>query len=177
MDGTRERADDALGVLEQAGEGWRLRFRRELHHPPEKVWRAITEPEHLAAWFPDTIVVERWVVGAPLRFVHPGGEFDGQVLAVEPCSLLEFRWSTDTIRLEIVPSQRGSTLTLIDTIDELGKAARDGAGWHVCLDALEHELDGSAKTWTDGERWSELHPDYVDAFGPEAATIGPPGAS
>ena len=27
-----------------------------------------------------------------------------------------------------------------DTIDDLGKAARDGAGWHVCLEALEHAL-------------------------------------
>jgi Activator of Hsp90 ATPase homolog 1-like protein len=32
-----------------------LRFVRYLPHPPAKVWRALTEPEHLAAWFPTTI--------------------------------------------------------------------------------------------------------------------------
>jgi hypothetical protein len=40
-----------------------------------------------------------------------------------------------------VPSPGGCTLT--DTIDALGKAARDGAGRHVCLDRLEHELAGT----------------------------------
>ena len=40
------------GELEQLNDGrWRLRFTRALAHPPEKVWRAITEPEHLASWF------------------------------------------------------------------------------------------------------------------------------
>ena len=44
------------GELEQRSDGrWRLRFTRALAHPPEKVWRAITEPEHLAQWFPTTI--------------------------------------------------------------------------------------------------------------------------
>jgi uncharacterized protein YndB with AHSA1/START domain len=163
-----------LGTLQPAGERWRLRFARELAHPPQRVWAAITEPAHLAAWFPDEIVVERWEAGAPLRFVHPSIEFDGEVLAVRPHSLLEFRWGTDTIRLEIEPTAGGCTLT--DTIDELGKAARDGAGWHVCLDALELDLDGRVKPWEDAAHWRDVHPGYVDAFGPAAATIGPPGA-
>ena len=43
---------NAQGRLEQLEDGrWRLRFTRTLEHPPEKVWRAITEPEHLAHWF------------------------------------------------------------------------------------------------------------------------------
>ena len=37
----------------------------------------------------------------------------------------------------------GGELELLeDTLDERGKAARDGAGWHTCLDALETSLDG-----------------------------------
>jgi uncharacterized protein YndB with AHSA1/START domain len=55
------------GMLERAGNRWQLRFTRDLHHPPEKVWRSITEPEHLAAWFPSDIEGER-AVGAVLRF-------------------------------------------------------------------------------------------------------------
>jgi hypothetical protein len=68
----------------------------------------------------------------------------------------------------------GSTLTLLVTLDELGKAARDGAGWHVCLDLLALRLDGTTAPWSSGERWRQVHPSYVEALGPEAATIGPP---
>jgi uncharacterized protein YndB with AHSA1/START domain len=164
------------GQLEHAGDRWTLRFSRQLRHPAEKVWRAITEPEHLEAWFPQRVIGE-WTVGAPLRFAFRGGDladFDGEVLACEPPSLLEYRWGTDTIRFEIVPSGATCTLTLIDTIDELGKAARDGAGWHACLDALEDELDGTQPTQTSVERWREVHARYVETFGPQASTIGPP---
>jgi len=63
-------------------------------------------------------------------------------------------------------------LTLIDTIDELGKAARDGAGWHVCLDNLERALEGRVAGGPDA--WNQVHGEYVRKFGPEASTIGPP---
>lgn len=42
---------------------------------------------------------------------------------------------TDAIRLEIKPAGDGCVLTLLDTIDEVGEATRDDAGWHVCLRA------------------------------------------
>jgi uncharacterized protein YndB with AHSA1/START domain len=165
------------GTLEQTDAGPRLRFTRHLDHPPRKVWRAITEPERLAAWFPQTIVLDRWAAGEALRFEHatvPEASFDGEVLAFEPPTLLEFRWGTDVIRLEVAPDGAGTRLTLIDTLDTLGKAARDGAGWHVCLDRLEHSLGGAEPHWSSGERWREVHPSYVERFGPEAAAIGPP---
>ncbi len=47
-------ADD-FGTLERAGDHTVLRYRRGLAHPPPKVWRALTEDEHLAAWFPTAI--------------------------------------------------------------------------------------------------------------------------
>ena len=167
------------GTLEHTDAGPRLRFVRHLAHPPDRVWRALTEAEHLKAWFPDTIVVERWEAGAPLRFEHEemGMSFDGEVLAFEPQSLIELRWGTDVLRFEVEPDGDGTRLTLLDTIDELGKAARDGAGWHVCLDNLEHHLDGTARPWSPSDRWREVHPEYVERMGPEAATIGPPAGA
>jgi uncharacterized protein YndB with AHSA1/START domain len=165
-------------ALEQTDAGPRLRFTRFLAHPPEKVWRAITEPEHLEAWFPDSIEVERWEVGAPLRFaVKTGFGFGGEVLAFEPPRMLELRWGPDVIRLEVEPEGEGTRLTLLDTLEELGKAARDGAGWHTCLDRLEHHLDGTLPPWSSSDRWREVHPAYVDELGPEAATIGPPAGA
>ena len=162
------------GELEQTGDRWRLRFTRPLPHPPEKVWRAITEPEHLAAWFPDSIE-GTLAVGETLTFGSEAvGTFTGQVLTVDPPKALEFTWGTDLIRFELEPTDDGCVLTLLDTIDELGKAARDGAGWHVCLDKLDLHLAGGSPMWTDGERWSELNPEYAERLGPEASTIGPP---
>jgi uncharacterized protein YndB with AHSA1/START domain len=166
-----------IGTLEQTAQGPRLRFTRHLAHPPEKVWRAITEPEHLRAWFPDTIVVEEWAVGAPLRFDHApveGGSFDGEVLEFEPETVLEFRWGADTIRLELERDGDGTRLTLLDTLDELGKAARDGAGWHACLDNLKHHLDGTPPPASPSNRWRDLNQRYIEQFGPQAAKIGPP---
>jgi uncharacterized protein YndB with AHSA1/START domain len=168
------------GSLEDAADGRaRLRFTRELEHPVEKVWRAITEPEHLAHWFPTTIEGER-VAGASLRFDFPTGEwpaFDGEMLAYEPPSLMELRWGSDIVRLELRPSGRGTVLTLLDTLEERGKAARDGAGWHTCLDALGAHLAGEAdarEARMSAAAWRGVHPQYVESFGPEAATIGPP---
>ena len=70
--------------------------------------------------------------------------------------------------------ESGTEITLIDAIAELGKAARDGAGWHVCLDQLTYHLDGAEPPWTQPDHWREVIDSYVEGFGPEAATIGPP---
>ena len=169
-------SDQADGRLEESGGQWQIRFARRLAHPQHKVWRALTEPEHRDAWFPQRIV-GGWAVGALLTFESRNGEFpsfDGEVLACDPPSLLEFRWGSDVIRFEITPDHGGCTFVLTDTFAELGKAARDAAGWHVCLDFLEQHLQGAAPPWSSGEHWAQVHPDYVEKFGPDAATMGPP---
>jgi uncharacterized protein YndB with AHSA1/START domain len=154
---------------------YELRFVRELPHPVEKVWQAVTTPEGLSAWFPFDVVGER-ATGAPLRFVFREGEadeFSGSMVEFAPQSAMELAWDDDeTLRLELTPSPSGCTLTLINRFDELGKAARDAAGWHACLDALEASLTGAPTDTT--ATWSDVHPTYVAKFGPEAATIGPP---
>ena len=163
-----------VGDLVRADERWQLRFRRELRHPVSKVWKALTKPEELRMWFPDTVHVAAWRVGEKMEFTDENQRiepFDGEVLAYDPPRLLEFRWGTDIIRLEVEPRGDGSVLTLVDTIDELGKAARDGAGWHLCLDALERALEGSK---SPGRDWESVRVEYVEKFGPEASTIGPP---
>ena len=168
----------SYGTLHKTEIGPQLRFVRELGHPPSKVWRALTSAEHLAAWFPHTIVVDEWKPGAPLKFTAVRGDaFDGEVLAVEAERLLEFRWGTDIVRFEREPSGGGTRLVFSDTLDELGKAARDGAGWHVCLDELERHLDGEDSEEDMSDQWRRVHSAYVDEFGPDAATIGPPASA
>lgn len=162
------------GTLEPVGDHWRVRFTRALPHPPEKVWRALTEPEHLAAWFPTEIIGER-ADGAALRFEFRDGEgpgFDGTMITYDPPRVLEFFWGEDRLRFELEPTEQGTVLTLIDTVEELGKAARDAAGWHYCLDRLGFALAGTPRE--PDESWKELNDVYVERFGPAASTIGPP---
>jgi uncharacterized protein YndB with AHSA1/START domain len=164
------------GELERSGKEWKVRFSRPLAHDTEKVWLAVSGLGHLAMWFPQRVIGE-WSVGSPLLFADPEGDgpaFDGEVLAYEPPRALEFRWGIDIIRIELTPTDGGCTLILTDTIDEVGTAARTAAGWHVCLDRLELHLDEAAPPWTTMDRWREVHPGYVDRFGPEAARFGPP---
>jgi hypothetical protein len=57
------------------GEKWALPLVRELRHPPEKVWQALTDPAHLREWAPfeadgslGTVgTVKLTTVGAPAR--------------------------------------------------------------------------------------------------------------
>jgi uncharacterized protein YndB with AHSA1/START domain len=165
------------GSLDELDDGrFQLRFTRTLAHPIDRVWRAVTEPEHLAHWFPTTIDGVR-AAGAPLRFSFPGGEgppFEGEMLAYEPPSVMELRWGTDIVRLELQPTATGTELTLLATLDQQGRGARDGAGWHVCLDNLEAELRGEPHAGEQQGAWREVHRHYVERFGPAAATIGPP---
>jgi len=44
-----------------------LRMERRYPHAVEKVWRAVTEPEHLAAWFPSTVSGDLRVDGELLQ--------------------------------------------------------------------------------------------------------------
>jgi hypothetical protein len=91
----------------------------------------------------------------------------------EPPKVMEILWGTDTLRIELQPDGDATVLTLVDTFAELGKAARDAAGWHECLDRLVAELDGTAPP-KPGAVWKVVNPVYQERLGPEASTMGPP---
>jgi uncharacterized protein YndB with AHSA1/START domain len=165
------------GTLEQLDDGdWQLRFKRSLPHPSERVWQAISEPEYLVHWFPTTIEGER-VAGASLRFSFPEGQappFEGEMIAYEPPVLMQIRWGMDILRIELRPAGDATVLTLLDRLDEHGKAARDAAGWHTCLDALAAHLQEAPTDRESMNGWKTVHRHYVEDFGPDASTIGPP---
>lgn len=165
------------GELEEQNGEARLRFTRRLGHSRERVWRALTEPGELSAWFPSTIDGDRRA-GGRLSFQF-GAEadnlvMDGEMITFEPPSLMEFRWGTDVLRFELQEDGDGCVLTLVDTIDDYGKGARDAAGWHACLDALEAQLAGRDSRPVLETRWAEVQAAYIERFGPRASTIGPP---
>jgi uncharacterized protein YndB with AHSA1/START domain len=125
-----------------------LRFARRLAHPPEKVWRAITDPAELANWFPATVDIEPRV-GGTMRFTFEGEEqpATGEILEIDPPKVLAYSWSDDVLRFELVPDGSGCRLLFSHTISETtgGRfaAGRNAAGWDACLAALEARLAGS----------------------------------
>jgi uncharacterized protein YndB with AHSA1/START domain len=168
--------DGEFGTLERRGELSVLRFRRHLSSPPLQVWRALTDPEVLAGWFPTTMEGDL-VAGAPLHFGTREGEgepFDGAMRVFDPPSVMELLWADDILRFELAPDGAGCVLDLTVTFSELGKAARDGAGWHVCLEQLSFVTSGDDLPWDPPDRWREVHSTYVERLGPEASTLGPP---
>jgi len=177
MPGVSGIPQDRLGQLERLGKGSRLCFVRELAHPPARVWRALTDPAELSSWFP-TSVEGAQRAGAPLVFRHPGGEappFEGRMVLFEPPAVLELDWGPDRLRFELEAIPGGTRLTLYAIISEFGRSVRDAAGWHVCLDRLEQALSPGSLDGQGGPvDWRAANAGYVDAFGAEATTIGPP---
>ena len=176
MNTPREDGAEDLGTLERSDGQVRLIFTRRLPHPPGKVWRALTEAEHLAAWFPTTVEGDL-AAGAILRFAFRDVDlpaFGGTMLACIPPRLLEFVWGDEQLRFELTADGLATVLSFSASFAELGRAARDAAGWHTCLDVLGYELAGEPSPWQQEDRWRVVHREYVRAFGPAAATIGPP---
>ncbi len=94
------------------------------------------------------------------------------MVTCDPPKTLEFFWGKDLLRIELEPTADGTVLTLTDTLEELGKAARDAAGWHYCLDRLDFVLAGTPRDGDDS--WKALNDMYIERFGPAASAIGPP---
>ena len=176
---TRQTVEDRYGKLHTEDCRAVVRYTRHLGHPREAVWRALTEDEHLAAWFPSTIDGDR-APGAALTFRFTDVDvprMTGTIRSFHPPSILEFTWGDDILRFELEPDGDAQTvLTLIVTMAEFGKAARDGAGWHISLDNLAAELAGDRDHGEHGDRWREVNKVFVARFGPEASTVGPPEA-
>jgi uncharacterized protein YndB with AHSA1/START domain len=143
-----------------------VRFVRRLAHSPERVWRAITEPDELAKWFPDTIEGE-FGPGAEVRFpkfVEMGLPSVGKVTEFDPPRLLAFSWGPSSLRFELESDGEGTRLTFTDTLPR-EESAKNAAGWEVCLNDLESLLAGAETTQVDPDRLSELHEHYAASFG------------
>jgi uncharacterized protein YndB with AHSA1/START domain len=154
-----------------------LRFERRIAHPVEAVWGAITEPAELEQWFPTTVAGEMRT-GGKLAFTfaeHDLPAMAGTVTDYEPQTSLAFFWGEDHLRFELSPADGGAQtdLRLTVLLDSADKAARDGAGWHVCLDRLVASLDGSDERALKavGEGWREHYDDYAGRGFPATAAI------
>lgn len=156
--------------VEKEGEKWTLVLERELRHAPEKVWKALTETEHLKEWAPFEI---EGSLGAPgtVKLTWTGTTYpiETKVMRVDAPRLLEYgdmKW--------VLEGTRGGTrLTLWHSIDRR-YISMGAAGWHIALDVLDRQLAGDPISRIVGAEamqlagWQKLNEEYAEQFGVKA---------
>jgi uncharacterized protein YndB with AHSA1/START domain len=135
-----------LGQIVRDSNGVSLHFERQLLHPPERVWRALTESDQLRYWMPCDIVGPReagaevmvpfWDdVAAKYSIEDP--VLAGRIVTWDPTRCFAWEWDDELLSYELEPSPTGTRLTLTVRLGAKSPGAvKVGAGYHVCLDHL-----------------------------------------
>jgi uncharacterized protein YndB with AHSA1/START domain len=159
-----------------------VRFERVYDHPIERVWALVAEPAGLAHWFPFPEVTIDLTPGGEITFAGdphmPDATSTGRIVAVDPPRHLAFTWGGDELRFDLEPLGDGRTrFTLTDVLEAADTAARNAAGWDICLLALDAHAAGDAVEGPHaGTRpaWNERYEEYRAAGLPSGAPV--PGA-
>ena len=132
-----------------------LVIERVFPHPPEKLWRALTETPLITQWLMNNDFEP--VVGRKFQFrADPvpnwNGIIDSEVLIVEPLKQLSYRWNSlglDSVVLwTLTPAEGGTHVRMEHSgFRPDQQQAFGGAkyGWQRFLGALERVLDGGAR--------------------------------
>lgn len=154
--------------VRKGGEKWTLILVRQVQHAPEKVWDALTQPEHLREWAPFEADGNLGVVGntVNLTWVGTGQTSAAKITRADAPEVLEYA----DLRWELEPSENGTRLTLWHSIDRRF-VAWGAAGWHISLDVLDRRLSGAPIPRMVGpdamksEAWQRLVAEYSKQFG------------
>ena len=160
------------------GDKWSLILVRELRHSRDKVWQALTDPAELHEWAPfdadgnlGTVgnTVKLTTVGAPSPHVT-----ETTITRADAPKRLEYNWGGFDMRWELEPHAGGTRLTLWTNIDRRF-ISMGAAGWHICLDVLDHLLAAEPIGRIVGPDalkfggWQRLNAEYAKQFGVETA--------
>lgn len=87
---------------------------REIAHPPEKIWRALTQPHLIEEWLMKSDF--KPVVDHRFNFRADWGSVDCQVLAVEPNKTLSYTWGAyglgSVVTWTLTPTGTGTHLRM-----------------------------------------------------------------
>ena len=151
------------------GEEWTLILIRELHHSPEKVWEALTDPAHLREWAPFDVDGSLGTIGTVnLTWAGTTQALETKVTRADAPRVLEY----DGVRWELEAFGDGTRLTLWHNIDRRF-ISWGAAGWHICFDILERFLAGEPIGRIVGaeamkfDGWQRLNAEYARQFGIE----------
>ena len=129
-------------------------FEREIAHPPEKLWRALTQPHLIEEWLMKNDFAP--VVGHSFQLRGEwGGVLDCEVLAVEPNRTLSYSWNhvhedpafdlRSIVTFTLTPTASGTHLRMEQSgFRPAQKQALGGAhhGWQGYLVKLEQVIGG-----------------------------------
>ncbi|MGH9535798.1 MAG: SRPBCC family protein [Terriglobales bacterium] len=148
------------------GDKWTLILVRELRHPPEAVWQALTDPAQLREWAPFETDKPLAALGqVNLQWLGAPQPIPVQVTRADAPKLLEYgdaRW-----QLEPIPG--GTRLTLWHALDHRF-ISMGAAGWHIALDVLDRRLAGNPIPRIAGAAamqfsgWQRLNLEYAQQF-------------
>jgi uncharacterized protein YndB with AHSA1/START domain len=127
---------------------------RDLAHPPEKIWRALTQPHLLAEWLMQNDFKPAMGHRFNLRTQAYGdwnGVIDCEVLAIEPNKTLSYTWEsgngplrvTSVVTWTLTPTQTGTHLRMEQSgfrSDQPQNYAGAKYGWQNFLAKLEQVL-------------------------------------
>ena len=122
---------------------------REIPHPPERLWRALTQPHLMAEWLMQNDFAP--VVGHRFKLTGEwGGVLDCEVLEVEPQRTLSYTWNfanedpafalESVVTFTLTPTAGGTHLRMEQAgFGPSQKQAYGGAhaGWKQFFDKLE----------------------------------------
>jgi uncharacterized protein YndB with AHSA1/START domain len=100
-----------------------ISFEFDLHHPPEKVWRALTDPALLAEWLLPVVGL-KLETGAAFTLKAPpqpgwDGIVNGRMLEIEAHKKLSYSWvvgDIDTVvTFALTPVASGTRLSLVQS--------------------------------------------------------------
>lgn len=161
--------------VRKEGGKWTLILTRELRHSPEKVWQALTDPEHLREWAPFEADGSLGAVGARVKLTTVGAPAprvtETIVKRADAPKALEYTWGDFDIRWELQPLAGGTRLTLWTNIGQRF-ISMGAAGWHICFDVLDRLLAGQPIGRIVGPEamkfgWQRLNAEYAKQFGVE----------
>lgn len=120
---------------------------REIPYPPEKIWRALTQPQLIEEWLMKNDFEP--VVDHRFTFRADWGSVDCQVLALEPNKTLSYSWVAyglgSVVTWTLIPTSTGTQLRMEHSgFRSEEDAAYKGAvyGWKAFINKLEQVLAG-----------------------------------
>ncbi|MEU3888869.1 SRPBCC family protein [Streptomyces sp. NPDC029041] len=168
---------DLTGTYVTLGDGRpAVRFSRVYDHPVDRVWQFVTDPDELERWFPSRAEIELRPGGTISFSGDPHMEAStGRVLAVDPPRHLSFDWDGDEVHFDLAETDGKRTrFTLTNVLAAEDTAARNGAGWELCLTALDTRARGEEATGPHAgpdAPWRDLYAAYVAAGLPSGAPV------
>ncbi|MBF9196413.1 SRPBCC family protein [Microvirga terrestris] len=118
---------------------------REIPHPPEKIWRALTQPHLIDEWLMKNDF--KPVVDHSFSLRAGWGSVDCRVLEVEPNKILSYTWAAygleTVVTWTLTPTGTGTSLRMVQSgLRPDQQQAYEGArhGWPRFLASLEQVL-------------------------------------